>query len=87
MARIAFSDDALMMLLRVVVATDEGNEAFTPPPEPDPELCAMERAGLLWLLPRPPRYMIVPTRDGHRLARAWTRRRAKEAARHFGAAA
>lgn len=83
MTRVAFSTDAMMLLLRVVVSTEEGNEAYTPPPEPDPALCAMERAGLLWLLPRGPRYLIRPTREGDRLARAWTRRQAKEAARRF----
>lgn len=83
MARTAFSDDSMMMLLRVVVVTGEGHEAFTPPPEPDPELCEMERAGLLWLLPRGPRYLIRPTDDGVRFARYWTRRQAKAAARRL----
>lgn len=78
-----FRDDSMMMLLRVVVASEEGDEAFTTPPEPEPALCEMERAGLLWLLPRGPRYLIRPTREGDRLARAWTRRQAKEAARRF----
>lgn len=85
MARTAWSEDAMMMLLRVVVASHEGNEAYTPPPEPDPCLCAMERAGLLWLLPRGQRYLIVPTNDGVRAARCWTRRQAKETARRLSA--
>lgn len=83
MARIAFTDDSMMMLLRVVVATSEGNEAYTQPPEPEPALCDMEVAGLLWLLPRGPRYLIRPTEDGVRFARYWTRRQAKEAARRI----
>lgn len=87
MAQIAFSPEALMMLLRVVVATSEGKAPHTAAPEPDPELCAMERAGLLWLLPRQhSQYLIVPTDDGVRLAHLWARKQAKEAARHFGAA-
>jgi len=89
MARMAFSDEAMMMLLlRSVVAASEGKEPTTQPPEPDPCLCEMERAGLLWLLPRKHgEYLIVPTDDGIREVRSWQHRRAKEAARHFGSAA